>query len=100
MVVIWFGATLGLKIMVKEARKPKVWGVPLIPWLPSACIAINVFIMGSIDGPSFVRFTVWTLFLLVYYLLVGLHASYDAAKGTEREAETSQGTNIEAGIRA
>ncbi|XP_052179912.1 cationic amino acid transporter 1-like [Diospyros lotus] len=76
----WFLATLGLQLTVKEARKPKVWGVPLVPWLPSASIAINVFIMGSIDGASFLRFAVWTVALLTYYLLVGLHASYDAAK--------------------
>lgn len=79
-VPIWFASTLGLQVMVKEAKKAKVWGVPLLPWLPSASICMNVFIMGSIDGASFLRFGVWTLILLVYYLLIGLHASYDAAK--------------------
>ncbi|KAK2966730.1 hypothetical protein RJ640_024397 [Escallonia rubra] len=98
MVVVWFLATLGIRLSVKEARKPKLWGVPLMPWLPSASIAINVFIMGSIDGPSFVRFLVWTFLLLVYYLFVGLHASYDAAKGTKGEVDAAQGANIEAGI--
>lgn len=47
---VWFLATLGLNLTLKEARKPKVWGLPLMPWLPSASIAINVFIMCSIDG--------------------------------------------------
>ncbi|CAK9158191.1 unnamed protein product, partial [Ilex paraguariensis] len=99
-VTIWFSATLGLKLMVKEARKPKVWGVPLVPWLPSASIAINVFIMGSIDGPSFMRFAVWTVLLLIYYLFVGLHASYDAAKESEseRKVDATEATNIEAGV--
>ncbi|XP_041023360.1 cationic amino acid transporter 1-like [Juglans microcarpa x Juglans regia] len=97
-VPVWFLATLGLKLTVKEARKPKMWGVPLVPWLPSACIAINVFIMGSIDRQSFVRFSLWTLVLLVYYIFVALHASYDAAKETERQLQATQGTNIEAGI--
>lgn len=77
---LWFFSTLGLNLTLKEARKPKVWGLPLMPWLPSASIAINVFIMSSIDGASFVRFSVWTALLLVYYLLVALHATYDAAK--------------------
>lgn len=92
---IWFLATLGLHLMVKQARKPKIWGVPLVPWLPSASIAINIFIMSSIDGPSFIRFSVWTCILLVYYLLVGLHASYDAAKEIEGKYEAS---NIEVGV--
>lgn len=97
-VTIWFSATLGLNLTVKEARKPKMWGVPLLPWLPSASIAINIFIMGSIDKPSFVRFTLWTLFLFVYYIFVALHASYDAAKENEKIVNASQQTNIEAGI--
>ncbi|KAL9673135.1 hypothetical protein QQ045_029388 [Rhodiola kirilowii] len=79
-VSIWFVSTLVLQIMVKEAKKPKIWGAPFLPWLPSASIAMNVFIMGSIDGPSFLRFGMWTLILLIYYLLVGLHASYDASR--------------------
>ncbi|XP_015881253.3 cationic amino acid transporter 1 [Ziziphus jujuba] len=94
---VWFLATLGLQLTVKKARKPKMWGVPLLPWLPSASIAINVFIMGSIDGPSFLRFIVWTVVLLIYYLFVALHASYDAAKEAERAADSTQASNIEAG---
>uniref|UniRef100_A0A7N0VHZ3 Cationic amino acid transporter C-terminal domain-containing protein n=1 Tax=Kalanchoe fedtschenkoi TaxID=63787 RepID=A0A7N0VHZ3_KALFE len=79
-VPVWFLSTLGLQIMVKAAKNPKIWGAPFLPWLPSASIAMNVFIMGSIDAPSFLRFGMWTLILLIYYLLVGLHASYDAAR--------------------
>ncbi|KAJ7969075.1 putative Cationic amino acid transporter [Quillaja saponaria] len=97
-VTIWFLATLGLNLTLKQARKPKMWGVPLLPWLPSACIAINVFIMGSIDGASFVRFIIWTLILLVYYVFVALHSSYDAAKETEKDVgHVSQTSNMEAG---
>ncbi|XP_077220062.1 cationic amino acid transporter 1-like [Tasmannia lanceolata] len=79
-VPIWFLATLGLKLFVPQARDPKLWGVPLVPWLPSASIAINIFLLGSIDGKSFMRFGVWTALLLIYYFFMGLHASYDTAK--------------------
>ncbi|KAL4319019.1 hypothetical protein GQ457_18G020670 [Hibiscus cannabinus] len=81
-VPIWFFATLGLQVVVKEARKPKLWGVPLMPWIPSTSIAVNVFIMSSIDSASYIRFGIWTLLLLVYYVFIALHASYDAAKYT------------------
>ncbi|KAL6991635.1 catalase A [Sarracenia purpurea var. burkii] len=101
-IVMWFSATLGLQLSVKEARKPKLWGTPLVPWLPSASIAMNVFIMGSIDGASFLRFLVWSVFLLVYYLFVGLHASYDAAKDigeeTDQEAPGAQAASVEARV--
>ncbi|MFS7995076.1 putative amino acid/polyamine transporter I, cationic amino acid transporter [Helianthus anomalus] len=77
---VWFLSTLGLQLLVKQARNPKLWGVPMVPWLPAASIGVNVFIMGSIDGASFLRFLGWTGLLLVYYFFVGLHASYDASK--------------------
>ncbi|KAA8514852.1 hypothetical protein F0562_018031 [Nyssa sinensis] len=80
---IWLLATVALAFFVPQAREPKLWGVPLVPWLPSASIAINIFLLGSIDRDSFVRFAIWTAFLLVYYFFVGLHASYDTAKGYE-----------------
>ncbi|KAK4725999.1 hypothetical protein R3W88_030916 [Solanum pinnatisectum] len=81
---IWLLATIGLWYFVPQARNPKLWGVPLVPWLPSASISINIFLLGSLDRASFMRFGVWTGFLLVYYLFFGLHASYDTAKEFER----------------
>ncbi|KAL5731659.1 catalase A [Ranunculus cassubicifolius] len=87
---IWFIATLGLKLTVKEARNPKLWGTPLMPWLPSVTIGFNIFLLGSIDIASFMRFGIWTVFLLTYYLLVGLHASYDAAKEGNLEKNGSE----------
>lgn len=82
---IWLFATIGLWAFVPHAREAKLWGVPLVPWLPSASIAINIFLLGSIDSKSFIRFGVWTGFLLLYYFFFGLHASYDTAKEYEGE---------------
>ncbi|RLN19301.1 uncharacterized protein C2845_PM02G06720 [Panicum miliaceum] len=82
-------------ILATSARAPKLWGVPLVPWLPSASIAINVFLLGSIDSKSFMRFGIWTAALLVYYLFVGLHASYDTAKALA--AESALAAKVEEG---
>ncbi|KAK1280302.1 Cationic amino acid transporter 1 [Acorus gramineus] len=79
-VPIWFFSTLALHLFVPMARQPRLWGVPMVPWLPSASIAINIFLLGSIDAKSFMRFGVWTVLLLVYYFTIGLHASYDTAR--------------------
>lgn len=78
-VPVWFLSTAGLCGCVPHARQPKLWGVPLMPWLPSASIFLNIFLLGSIDKDSYIRFIIWTGFLLVYYVFVGLHASYDTA---------------------
>jgi len=93
-VPIWLIATAGIWLFVPHAREPKLWGVPLVPWLPSLSIAINIFRLGSIDKASFARFGVWTLIILVYYFFIGLHASYDAAKGSSNGEE---GKNAEEG---
>ncbi|GAB2280808.1 hypothetical protein Dimus_015431 [Dionaea muscipula] len=52
---------------------------------------INIFLLGSIDKDSFIRFAVWTVVLLAYYFFIGLHASYDTAKimDVERAARSS-----------
>lgn len=68
-VPMWLLATAAIAFLVPQARKPRLWGVPLVPWLPSASIAINIFLLGSIDkdsfigsvfGPGFYWFTTWS----------------------------------------
>jgi len=81
LVPAWAAGTLGIQLLVPMARTPKVWGVPLVPWLPSLSIATNVFLMGSLGKEAFVRFGICTAVMLVYYVLVGLHATYDVAHG-------------------
>ncbi|MCO5599990.1 hypothetical protein L7F22_054098 [Adiantum nelumboides] len=93
-VPIWLFATLGLAVFVPKARQPQIWGTPLMPWLPSLSIAMNIFLLGSIDKLSFVRFAVWTLLILVYYVLFGLHASYDTAVDS-KESLSEEGREID-----
>ncbi|XP_074272480.1 cationic amino acid transporter 1 [Silene latifolia] len=91
---IWFLATLSLKLFVPQAKDPKIWGVPLVPWLPSISIMINIFLLGSIDKDSFIRFAVWTGLLLVYYFLFGLHASYDTAMEMKKIREKENAIDL------
>lgn len=87
-VPLWLVGTMGIRVLVPEAKKPNVWGVPFVPFLPRASIGINIFLLGSINMASFKRFGLWTAILLVYYFFIGLHASYDVAKALkEKEKE-------------
>lgn len=93
---LWLLGTLGLALFVPQARKPRFWGVPLVPWIPSLSIATNSFLLGSIDKDSYIRFGVWTVLILVYYVFFGLHASYDAAqefKPNRSLFKVEEGTN-------
>ncbi|GAB2297475.1 catalase A [Dionaea muscipula] len=87
---IWFLATLSLRLLVPQAREPKIWGVPFMPWAPSASILINMFLLSSIDKDSFIRFGVWSAVLMVYYMFIGLHASYDTVKASREEKKDVQ----------
>ncbi|KAM5551103.1 hypothetical protein ABKV19_026101 [Rosa sericea] len=64
--------------MVKQARKPEFWGVPLMPWMPSVSIFLNIFLLGSLDRPSYVRFGYFSGFAVLVYVFYGVHASFDA----------------------
>ncbi|XP_058092646.1 cationic amino acid transporter 5-like [Magnolia sinica] len=78
-VPLWFLGTLGIAIFLPQRRTPKVWGVPLVPWLPSLSIAMNLFLMGSLGYQAFIRFGICTAVMLIYYLFFGLHATFDVA---------------------
>ncbi|KAK7328501.1 hypothetical protein VNO77_22610 [Canavalia gladiata] len=96
---IWALATCGLWLFVPQTKQPKLWGVPLVPWLPSISLSINIFLLGSMDKDSFVRFGIWTACLLVYYIFFGLHASYDTAKVFEIQRSTEKQLNkVEIGV--
>ena len=78
-VPLWFLGTAGIAVFLPQQKTPKVWGVPLVPWLPSLSIATNLFLMGSLGSEAFIRFGVCTILMLVYYVFFGLHATYDMA---------------------
>ncbi|XVF00029.1 hypothetical protein REPUB_Repub03eG0251100 [Reevesia pubescens] len=64
--------------MVPQARKPEFWGVPFMPWLPSISVFLNIFLLGSLDGPSYVRFVFFSALAVLVYVLYSVHASFDA----------------------
>ncbi|KAH1032780.1 hypothetical protein J1N35_044954 [Gossypium stocksii] len=80
--LLWFFGTLGMAFLSKQ-RVPKVWGVPLVPWLPSLSIVMNLFLIGSLGLTAILRFIICSAVMIVYYLLVGLHATYDVAHQNE-----------------
>jgi len=83
-VPVWFFSTFGMSYFLTQQRKPRFWGVPLVPWLPSLSIATNIFLMGSLESEAFIRFGICTLIMLVYYVFFGLHTTYDMAHRQEK----------------
>lgn len=89
----WLAGTIGLMLVPKQ-RVPKVWGVPLVPWLPALSILTNVFLIGSLGAMAFKRFFICSGVMLVYYVLVGVHATYDLAHQDSLESTIEKGKEI------
>nr|GEW65349.1 cationic amino acid transporter 8, vacuolar [Tanacetum cinerariifolium] len=89
----WLAGAIGMMLVPKQ-RVPKVWGVPLVPWLPALSILTNVFLIGSLGAMAFKRFFICSGVMLVYYVLVGVHATYDVAHLDSRESKIEKGKGI------
>ncbi|KAK9266472.1 hypothetical protein L1049_021384 [Liquidambar formosana] len=94
--LFWCFGTLGMELIPKQ-RVPKVWGVPLVPWLPSLSIGMNVFLIGSLDYVAFLRFFICSAVMVLYYLLIGLHATYDVAHQNQQKLKIEGKDNINQG---
>ncbi|GLJ55247.1 hypothetical protein SUGI_1185470 [Cryptomeria japonica] len=68
-------------MLVPQASIPQDWGVPCMPWIPAASIFLNVFLLGSLDKHSYIRFALFSAIALLFYVLYSVHASYDAEQG-------------------
>ncbi|XP_027062487.1 cationic amino acid transporter 8, vacuolar [Coffea arabica] len=88
--VFWLIGTLGMAFLPRK-QSPKVWGVPLVPWLPSLSIFINIFLIGSLGVVAIWRFVIASAVMLVYYVLVGVHTTYDVAHQEEPELKIEEG---------
>ncbi|KAF8026006.1 hypothetical protein BT93_F2736 [Corymbia citriodora subsp. variegata] len=88
--VFWFLGTLGMHLLPQQ-RAPQFWGISLVPYLPSLSIGMNIFLIGSLGPEAFWRFFICTAVMLLYYLLVGLHATYDVARHISQESKVEDG---------
>ncbi|KAG8386664.1 hypothetical protein BUALT_Bualt03G0172500 [Buddleja alternifolia] len=87
---LWALGTLAMALTSKH-RTPKVWGVPLVPWLPSLSIFMNIFLIGSLGTVAIWRFFICSAIMLVYYVLAGVHATYDMAHVDKQEVKVEEG---------
>lgn len=76
--VVAIAIVLSFQCVVPQARKPELWGVPFMPWTPCVSIFLNIFLLGSLDAPSYVRFGFFSGLIVLVYLFYGVHASSDA----------------------
>ncbi|KAK8471451.1 hypothetical protein PHAVU_003G225700 [Phaseolus vulgaris] len=54
------------------------WSVPFMPWPPSLSIFLNVFLITTLKTLSFQRFAIWACLITIFYVLYGVHNTYEA----------------------
>ncbi|XP_027362627.1 cationic amino acid transporter 6, chloroplastic-like [Abrus precatorius] len=85
----WWGLPLfgGFMITVTAFFQHKVplshaqdadWCVPFMPWPAALSIFLNVFLMATLKFLSFQRFAMWACFITIFYVLYGVHSTYQA----------------------
>lgn len=92
----WAAGAAGLAACAEKQRAPRVYGAPLVPWLPAMSIATNLFLMGSLGTAAYARFGICTAAMLVYYVLFGVHATYDVAHADDAAADNLEHGKIAA----
>lgn len=61
-----------------QRRESANWSVPFMPWPAAMSIFLNVFLMNTLKRLSYVRFGTWACFATLFYVLYGVHCTYQA----------------------
>ncbi|KAK8687562.1 hypothetical protein V6N13_086369 [Hibiscus sabdariffa] len=65
-------------VVTSSASRASEWSVPLMPWPAAISIFLNVFLMTTLQVLSFERFAIWTGLITVFYVLYGVHSTFEA----------------------
>lgn len=63
---------------MSRASHPTGWSVPFMPWPAAISIFLNVFLMTTLKLLSYQRFAIWTCLITLFYVLYGVHSTYEA----------------------
>lgn len=80
--------------MVPGMPQSTEWSVPLMPWPAAMSIFLNLFLMTTLQKLSLQRFGIWACLITLFYVLYGVHSTYEAEemKGTVDELNPNAAT--------
>ncbi|XP_023767676.1 cationic amino acid transporter 6, chloroplastic [Lactuca sativa] len=93
--MVAIGLVVLFNYAVPQARKPDFWGVPLMPWIPCVSIFLDIFLLGNLDGPSYIRFAVFSALVVVVYFVYSVHASFDAEEERVLSQKSDESIDVE-----
>lgn len=95
--LVWWAWTLlalcgvaAISLVVLVTRQPvqrptDSFQVPFLPWLPALSIAINLYLMVTLDIMTWVRFSIWIIIGLAVYFAYGIFHSFERSRNKQRD---------------
>ncbi|KAK6947506.1 Amino acid/polyamine transporter I [Dillenia turbinata] len=78
-----FTMTAFFHYMMPCLRSSSDWSVPFMPWPAAMSIFLNVFLMTTLKKLAYQRFGIWACVITLFYLLYGVHSTYEAEEISE-----------------
>ncbi|XP_072519117.1 cationic amino acid transporter 3 [Salminus brasiliensis] len=70
-----------------QSNEAITFKVPLLPVLPLVSVFVNIYLMMQLDGPTWIRFTVWMVLGFLIYFAYGISNSSQAEKNSCKNTE-------------